>query len=85
MTIKEAIALIEANPGPGLTLMPKREYLGTSGDVLIRVCEQGSVYVHHPYSQYVETAVDFAIVFAEIAAEAWRLTFEDAANTRGSS
>ncbi len=85
MTIKEAIALIEANPGPGFTPMPKHEYLGTSGEVLIRVCEQGSVYVLHPHSQYVETAVDFAIVFAEISAEAWRLTFEDAVKPRGSS
>ncbi len=91
MTIEQGIELIEAH-GPGWTPMPKREYLGNGrgdawqgGDVLIGVCKQGSVYVPHPYSQYVETALEFAIGIAEISAEAWRLTFEDAANTRGSS
>ncbi len=82
MTIQQGIALMKANPGPGLTPVPANEELGGTRMIFVSV-GGGSIYVQHPYSEFVETALEYAIGIAEIAEEAWRRL--DAVKPRGST
>ncbi len=74
MIFEQGVELVKANSdSPKWTPMPENEFFQGTKMMMVQVCEGYSIYVDHPYSQYVETALEYAILMAELGDQAFRM------------